>query len=247
MYYPLLTFLGLWPYSYDTCDVGTFPNQTDHNGNPPEALLGDYNLDGPISFLPGQRLSACTCSGSDHPGPRHNVGRAAPEIDILEAQIMERVSRGQASQSLQVAPFDYGYQFPTTSPAVTIYDASRTVFNTYKGGVYQEALSALTYLDSTTYQGSSGLFNTYGFEYNPSRGDDGYVTWQVGGEKTWTATTASLAPNDKVKIGQRLIPEEPMVCRKTYAKPLIRLPWYLSTLFLTSACPLASKGKILIA
>jgi beta-glucan synthesis-associated protein KRE6 len=43
------------------------------------------------SYLPGQRLSACTCPGESHPGPvRKNgdyVGRSAPEIDIFEATI----------------------------------------------------------------------------------------------------------------------------------------------------------------
>lgn len=34
--------------------------------------------------LPGQRLSACTCKGEDHPGPDVSVGRGSPEIDIIE-------------------------------------------------------------------------------------------------------------------------------------------------------------------
>lgn len=202
---------GLWPYSYDSCDVGTFPNQTDHNGNPAAALTGNYFNDGPISYLPGQRLSACTCPGSDHPGPTYNVGRSAPEIDILEAQIDLTVMQGQASQSLQTAPFDYGYNYNNVTPATTIYNTTNTMFNTYKGGVLQEALSALTYLNPDNYVGSSGGYSTYGFEYNPSRGSDGYVTWSVDGVRTWTVTTASLEPNAKVDISQRLIPEEPMV------------------------------------
>lgn len=202
---------GLWPYSYDTCDLGTFPNQTDHNGNPANAATGNYFNDGPISFLPGQRLSACTCEGSDHPGPHHSVGRAAPEIDILEAQIDIPTLLGQASQSLQTAPFDYGYRFIDQQPATTIYNGTKTLFNTYKGGVFQEALSALTFLDSDSYVGSTGKYSTYGFEYWPSRGDDGFITWYVDGAQTWTVTTASLAPNDPVQISQRLIPEEPMV------------------------------------
>lgn len=204
---------GMWPYSYDSCDVGTFPNQTDKDGNPPLAATGNYMHDGPISWLPGQRLSACTCSGSDHPGPsKHGnpVGRAAPEIDILEAQIDVRYSRGEGSQSLQIAPFDYGYDYNNDTSVTFVYDHNKTKLNTYKGGVYQEALSALTYLDSDSYVGTKGKFSTYGFEYWPSRGDDGYVTWMVDGEKTWTVTTGSLQANDPVKVSQRLIPEEPM-------------------------------------
>lgn len=80
----------MWPYSYDSCDVGTAPNQT-VNGLPQAATVnGDPTNGGALSFLPGQRLSRCTCAGESHPGPVHEdgtyVGRSAPEIDIFEAQ-----------------------------------------------------------------------------------------------------------------------------------------------------------------
>ena len=80
-----------WPYSYDTCDVGTAPNQT-VNGRPVAATVGgDPDFGGALSYLPGQRLSRCTCPGENHPGPTHSdgtfVGRSAPEIDVFEAQV----------------------------------------------------------------------------------------------------------------------------------------------------------------
>ena len=80
-----------WPYTYDSCDVGTVANQT-FNGLPVAATInGDTSNGGVLSYLPGQRLSRCTCSGESHPGPMHSdgtyVGRAAPEIDIFEAQV----------------------------------------------------------------------------------------------------------------------------------------------------------------
>lgn len=80
-----------WPYTYDSCDVGTAPNQT-FQGQPEAALVnGDAAAGGALSFLPGQRLSKCTCPGESHPGPVHKdgsfVGRAAPEIDVFEAQV----------------------------------------------------------------------------------------------------------------------------------------------------------------
>jgi beta-glucanase (GH16 family) len=55
---------GMWPYSYDTCDVGTLPNQTLPDNSGPQAALdtGGDNKDAGLSFLPGQRLSACTCA-----------------------------------------------------------------------------------------------------------------------------------------------------------------------------------------
>ena len=113
---------GLWPYSYDSCDVGTIKNQS-LNGVPAAASVnGDQGNGGVLSFLPGQRLSRCTCQDAsdgndgsrlDHPGPKHNdgtwVGRAAPEIDIFEAQVGQSspdhpgVLTGQVSQSAQWA------------------------------------------------------------------------------------------------------------------------------------------------
>ena len=60
------------------------------NGLPVAATEnGDPTEGGVLSFLPGQRLSRCTCPGESHPGPVHSdgtyVGRSAPEIDIFEA------------------------------------------------------------------------------------------------------------------------------------------------------------------
>jgi len=39
------------------------------------------------SSLPGQRVSACTCKGEDHPGPVNTKGRGAPEIDAIEVSL----------------------------------------------------------------------------------------------------------------------------------------------------------------
>ena len=96
-----------WPYTYDTCDVGTAPNQT-INGLPYAATVdGDHLYGGVLSYLPGQRLSRCTCDGEPHPGPKHSdgtyVGRSAPEIDIFEAQMGGEPLSGEVSQSAQWA------------------------------------------------------------------------------------------------------------------------------------------------
>ncbi len=82
---------GMWPYSYASCDWGTLINQTSPDGTQPSASLnanGPYSAQygGSLSYLPGQRTSACTCPGEDHPGPNVRVSRSAPEIDALEAQ-----------------------------------------------------------------------------------------------------------------------------------------------------------------
>jgi hypothetical protein len=110
-----------WPYTYDSCDVGTLPNQTYPGTRTPLAAVqnGDNAnndmlvrliplsvqsrdddwliVDGLQSYLPGQRLSACTCPGEPHPGPIRPdgsyVGRAAPEIDIFEATVEDGVGK----------------------------------------------------------------------------------------------------------------------------------------------------------
>lgn len=78
------------PYTYDACDVGTTPNQTLNNLPTIATTSGDTNApyNGELSYLPGQRLSRCTCAGESHPGPVHAsdgsyVGRSAPEIDVF--------------------------------------------------------------------------------------------------------------------------------------------------------------------
>ena len=90
---------GLWPYTYwDKCDLGITKNQSSPDG---------------LSFLPGMRLPACTCSGADTPSP--GKSRSAPEIDALEASVgyldpPAGAAIGSVSQSAQVAPFDIWYQ-----------------------------------------------------------------------------------------------------------------------------------------
>lgn len=52
---------GVWPYTYDTCDVGTLPHQTYINGTGPAAATysdaSGPNHDYALSLLPGQKLS----------------------------------------------------------------------------------------------------------------------------------------------------------------------------------------------
>lgn len=87
--------------------MGTVANQS-VNGVPAAAAVnGDPSRDGALSYLPGQKLSRCTCQGEIHPGPKHRdgtfVGRAAPEIDVFEAQISAQLGQGEVSQSAQWA------------------------------------------------------------------------------------------------------------------------------------------------
>jgi beta-glucanase (GH16 family) len=202
---------GTWPYSYDSCDLGTLPNQTD-NGVPAAAATGG-NGGGPLSYQPGQRLSSCTCPNSDHPGPISGstyVGRGVPEIDVLETQVDVTTFTGQVSQSFQTAPYNYEYVFNNQTPYTTINDSSITLLNTYTGGTYQQALSAVTYIDSQNYAGQH--YASYGFEWwsNPNDRPSGYITWYSESAQTWKLTSGSMGPDSIAEISARLIPEEPM-------------------------------------
>lgn len=140
------------------------------------------------------------------------MGRGSPEIDALEAQIDFEREEGAASQSAQFAPFDYGYDWKNGSIYTTIYDDDLTELNSYKGGVYQEAVSGVTLLGTDTYELGKGTFKKIGFEYkaDPKTRDSNYITWFTDGQKTWTMNAAAVGPDRRVDIGQRLVSEEPM-------------------------------------
>jgi hypothetical protein len=73
----------------------------------------------------------------------------------------------KAYTSLQ--PFNYNYTYQTNS--TQIYNSRVTTLNPYKGGVFQQAVSALTQTDQKAYELSGGGFSVYGFEYKPGTGD----------------------------------------------------------------------------
>ncbi|KAG7193500.1 beta-glucan synthesis-associated protein [Scheffersomyces spartinae] len=186
----LATTEGVWPYTYESCDVGITANQS--------------SIDG-ISYLPGQRLNSCTCNGQVHPNP--GVGRGAPEIDVLEAEMDTNIKVGVASQSFQVAPYDIWYM-PDYN-FVAIHNASITTMNTYAGGPFQQAVSAVTTLNTTWYEFGPGArhFQNFAYEYKNSD-EDGYITWYVGNNPTMTLHSYALSPNGN--IGWRRISKEPM-------------------------------------
>jgi len=118
---------------------------------------------------------ACSCPGSDHPGPDVSRGRGAPEIDIFEAEKDKANPTGQVvSQSAQFAPFTHDYIYlNATQNQWTIYDTAMTTPNTYHGSAVcvtfsstcwslllifldprQQAVSGLAKLPSDMFQGS---------------------------------------------------------------------------------------------
>lgn len=185
----LATSDGVWPYSYEDCDAGITANQSSPDG---------------ISYLPGQKLNSCTCKGGDH--PNIGTGRGGPEIDILEGAIDTTRKFGVASQSLQAAPMDIWYY--TDYNFMAIEDPDITTINTYTGGPFQQAVSAITSLNTLWYEYGTklGAYQEYGMEYLNDR-DDGYITWYAG-NPTWTLHSYSMAPNGN--IGWRPLPQEPM-------------------------------------
>lgn len=187
----LATTDGMWPFSYhDECDAGVGFNQSDPDG---------------LSYLPAMRLPACTCAGQNHPSP--GLSRSAPEIDAIEATVdyLEPPAGdavGSASQSFQIAPFDVLFR-PDTD-FIEVYNPTYSRANAYQGGPFQQALSALTFLNNDWYDGQA--YQSYGFEYQP--GADGFVSWHVGSQNTWKIDGRAIGPNGN--IGQRVMPEEPM-------------------------------------
>lgn len=203
---------GVWPYTYDSCDVGTLANQT-LNGQPIAATVsGEPTKGGALSWLPGQKLSRCTCPGESHPGPVHSdgtyVGRAAPEIDIFEAQVTPELY-GQVSQSAQWAPFNAGYLWQNTSQNEIIYNSTISSPNLYLGSVLQQATSVVTNTEHNCYEGTGGCFSIYGFEYVPGF-DNAYITWISNNQATWTLNAAGMGADPTVQISARPVSQEPM-------------------------------------
>jgi hypothetical protein len=132
----------------------------------------------PLRSTLGSVNSACSCPGSDHPGPAVTQGRGSPEIDIFEAEKDKINQTGQvASQSAQFAPFSHDYTYLNgTLDEWNIFDPTTTWPNTYHGSaVYvvflllrclrgcveqgfpcfrQQAISSLAKLPPDMFQGS---------------------------------------------------------------------------------------------
>ncbi|KAG4430347.1 hypothetical protein IFR05_014166 [Cadophora sp. M221] len=182
----LATTDGVWPYTYNSCDAGITPNQSSPDG---------------ISYLPGQRLSSCTCTGEDHPSP--GTGRGAPEIDIIEGSLDLGSKIGVVTQSFQVAPFDVWYR--PNANFMALPDPTISQMNTYCGGPFQQAISAVTTLNNSWYDGNA--FQKYAYEYVPGT-DKGKIAWFVGDDPSFVMDGRAIGPNGNIKA--RAVSEEPM-------------------------------------
>lgn len=207
----LATTDGMWPYSYNSCDSGILPNQSSI-ASPfyqEEATFRNNGKRG-LSWNPGMRTPSCTCSGEDHPGPNTNVGRGVPELDVLEAQINTAKGVGEASQSLQTGPFSNKHKWDQS--AASFGNDDITQFNSFRGNVYQESVSAVTQIPTKAFQKTSKTFTTFGCEFEPdfSGSGKGKVTWYIDGKVSWSVTEAAIPAQKEIDIGQRLVPVEPM-------------------------------------
>ncbi|KAG6830327.1 hypothetical protein H0H92_001262 [Tricholoma furcatifolium] len=205
---------GMWPYTYDSCDVGTVPHQV-LNGVPYAATIdGDPSYNDALSYLPGQRLSRCTClDETTHPGPKHPdgtfVGRAAPEIDVFEAQVTGNPLRGQVSQSAQFAPFNHAWIWQNTSDNMIVPNPEISHLNSFMGSATQQATSVVTDTSQRCYELNDACYSVYGFEYQPGY-DDAYISWVSESVTSWTLNVAGVGPDPLVEISAREIPPEPM-------------------------------------
>ncbi|CAD6920042.1 unnamed protein product [Tilletia controversa] len=205
---------GMWPYNYDSCDVGTMPHQTygpNGTGGPwaAEQTGAHPEWQGPaLSYLPGQKLSRCTCpTSTDHPGPRHKdgswMGRGASELDLLEGRAR---GIGECSMSFQAAPFN---AYHNTTPGFTQVWNPNQRWNRYVGNKYQQSVSAIMQTSQTAYQYSGGNYSTYGVEYYRHRIP--HVTWQANGHKNWRIDAGAFGPDKATEIGQRIVTPEPVI------------------------------------
>ncbi|KAF7288384.1 GH16 domain-containing protein [Mycena chlorophos] len=214
---------GMWPYSYDECDVGAAPNQSYAFTNSPSYAgltgpAGATDSDGaPLSFLPGQRLSRCVCKGESHPGPTHNdgtfVGRSAPEIDVFEALISTDADGGnigRVSQSAQWAPFNADYEWDNATSNYDIPEPSISDLNGYLGGQFQQATSVITTTNQSCYQLSGPqCYTPYGIEYTPGY-SNAYISWINNGAVSWTLLASGVGSDANTQISARPITSEPM-------------------------------------
>lgn len=84
-------------------------------------------------------------------------------------------------------------------------DPTISQINTYCGGPFQQAISAVTTLNNSWYDGNS--FQKYAYEYVPGT-DKGKIAWFVGDDPSFVMDGRAIGPNGNVKA--RSVSEEPM-------------------------------------
>jgi beta-glucan synthesis-associated protein KRE6 len=143
------TIDGIWSYIYDACDYGILPNQSSPDG---------------MSWLPGQRLSSCTCKGEDH--PNQDTDRGAPKINVIKGSVGQDNRIGAATQRYQVAPSDIWYR--PNYAFVQIPNYETTSINSYCSSPFQQAVSGTTMLNKKWYDGNQYQKYAFGYSMSPA-------------------------------------------------------------------------------
>jgi len=121
-------------------------------------------------------------------------------------------------------PFNYNYDYDKNH--TTVYNTDNTLINSFKGGVYQQSISALTVTDQTAYELNGGGYSVYGYEYQPGFDNAArnllychprltefrqYITWVSSNQPSWTVFSNAVGADPTVEISARPISQEPMV------------------------------------
>lgn len=80
-----------------------------------------------------------------------------------------------------------------------------SMMNSYCGGPYQQAISAVTTLNNSWYDGAE--YQKYAFEYEPGT-SNGKIAWFVGDDPTFIMDGKAIGQNGN--IAARQVSEEPM-------------------------------------
>ena len=130
---------------------------------------------------------------------------------------------------MSIQPFNHAYIWENTTDNMYIADLSLSQFNDFVGSALQQAASIVTQTNQNCYEGGTGCFSVYGFEYKPgfddavsphisSRNpgrfllDPQYISWVSDSKLAWTMLAAGVGPDPLVEISARPVSQEPMVC-----------------------------------
>jgi len=129
-----------------------------------------------------------------------------------------------------VQPFNHGYIWENTTDNMYIANPAMSRLNVYMGSITQQATSVVTQTNQNCYEGGTGCFSIYGFEYKPGFDsavrpqfpwwksvnyclcDTQYISWVSDSKLAWTMLAAGVGVDPLVEISARPISQEPMVC-----------------------------------
>merc|ERR1712072_544939 len=114
---------------------------------------------------------------------------------------------GTGSQSVQIAPFDPEYLWHNVTGEGYDIHYDNCSLNDWKGSITQESASGVGVIGTEPYSGRA--FTTFGYDYQSGR-DDGYITWYMHDDPSWTLYADGFRANEETQVDNRLISEEPM-------------------------------------